>query len=439
MALTFLATTGEGRAATAQAAVVAGQGTAFADTIKVDPRAGNLSIGVDMGKASANHQNTAAQAISQAIDLGTIGTSLASYGCDGSDPTLAQKDQPQPLIADTRTPDAPQEQTVDESFLPGFTKSVRTTTDPFAEAITKTAPMGVQNVISIGGGTSRATSGLVNGVRTAFASADVGSIELAGAVKIGSLHWDAIWTSDGQQDGHFTAGAITVGGVPLPVQNPVDALTQLNTVLDAVGLHITPPGMHIDSGVLFVDPLVISVVPNKARDGLLSTIIAGVQPVREPTFDALLKAYCKSNTEITIADIALGSISGAGSFNLLFGGAMATSGEITTNAFNLGFVGLGGGSVLGGGNESISLPGVSGSTGTGVLGATGNSGATSAPSSGNSATNAAPAAAAATKTKGERGGAMAAVGLGSLLLLALLAEGDRRKMRRAQREIPVLA
>jgi hypothetical protein len=40
---------------------------------------------------------------------------------------------------------------------------------------------------------------------------------------------------------------------------------------------------------------------------------------------------------------------------------------------------------------------------------------------------------------GKRGGAMAGVGLGCLALLLLVAEGDRRKMRRAQREIPNFA
>ena len=37
--------------------------------------------------------------------------------------------------------------------------------------------------------------------RTATAQADVGSLELAGAIKLGNLHWDATWTSDGQQIG----------------------------------------------------------------------------------------------------------------------------------------------------------------------------------------------------------------------------------------------
>src|SRR4051812_30916392 len=82
LAITFFAT-GESSAAPTDGVIAPGQGNAFADTFKVDPRTGNLSIGIDFGKSAANHQNQAAQAISQAMDLGTIGTSLASYGCDG--------------------------------------------------------------------------------------------------------------------------------------------------------------------------------------------------------------------------------------------------------------------------------------------------------------------------------------------------------------------
>src|SRR3954454_23508255 len=121
-AVTFFATVQDSAAQTSPTTFPAGQGAAFADTMKIDPRAGNLSIGVDLGKAAADHQNNAAQAISQAIDLGTIGTSLAAYGCDGSAPSLPQSQQPQPLIADTRTPAQPQQAEEDESFVPGFHK-----------------------------------------------------------------------------------------------------------------------------------------------------------------------------------------------------------------------------------------------------------------------------------------------------------------------------
>ena len=49
------------------------------------------------------------------------------------------------------------------------------------------------------------------------------------------------------------------------------------------------------------------------------------------------------------------------------------------------------------------------------------------------------AAAPVSSFAGERGGVMALIGAGGLLTLLGTAEGDRRKMRRAQREIPLEA
>src|SRR5207237_5536889 len=67
-------------------------------------------------------------------------------------------------------------------------------------------------------------------------------------------------------------------------------------------------------------------------------------------------------------------------------------------------------------------------------GATSTAGTT--PAAGGGTGSASPTPAAAVLPKGARGGALAGVGLAGLALLAAMAEGDRRKMRRAQREIP---
>src|SRR2546423_13724212 len=184
--IAFFATapTSAAQTAPAQPEFPPGQGSAFADTMKFDPRAGNLSIGVDLGKASPDHQNSAAQAISQAIDLGTIGTSMAAYGCDGSAPALPESQQPQPLIADTRTPNQPQQAEADETFAPGFHKSVSVSGDPTAKAVTTTAPFGIATVVAVGGGTATSTSGVADDVRKATATMDLSGITLPGDVEL---------------------------------------------------------------------------------------------------------------------------------------------------------------------------------------------------------------------------------------------------------------
>ena len=64
----------------------------------MNPAFGGLSFGITAGESIAGHQNTAAQAQSKAVNLGVIGVTLAGEGCEGDAPTLAEKDQPQPVI-----------------------------------------------------------------------------------------------------------------------------------------------------------------------------------------------------------------------------------------------------------------------------------------------------------------------------------------------------
>jgi hypothetical protein len=451
MAATFVATTGTGGASPAAPAdgpVQPGQGTAVSQTMRIDPRAGNLSIGIIFGISLGAHQNTAAQATSQAIDLGTIGTSLASQGCDGSAPSVPDDKQPHAIVADTRNPDSPQ--TVgpeDEPTAPGFKKFVEVKADPYAHSITDVAPFGVPATVSFGGGESESHSGIVNGVREAVSSASTGPITLPGGITIASMHWTARVASDGDPVGTFTMGDVKIGpATVIPAgTDPKAAFDAMNAVLSPLGENLTPPRVHTENGVLFVDPVGLSVVPNTTRDQVASAAIKGVQPIREPLVDALLKAKCTLSAELTVADIAIGSVTGAGSYNMSFGGVQAVSSEVTANGFKLGFggaLGAGGGSgpsTLGTGGNTTSLGTSHGTPAVG--GAT--SGTTAKPSG--AAAGAAPAspstkpAAATSPIKGARGGAMAGVGLGCLALLGLVAEADRRKMRRAQREFPITA
>jgi len=423
------------------AAVEPGQGLAIAQTSRVDPRAGGLSIGVTFGISIAGHQNTVAQASSQAINLGVIGTTLAGEACDGGDPTLPAEDQPQALQVDSRDEGAAEGKQETEQGV--FDKRARATTVPFGEAITTTAPFGVARVMEVGGGTARTFSGLVDGQREAHAIADVAGIKFPvlaglglGVVELSALHWEAVSRSTGSElvEGSFSIGSAKIAGQSIPTNDPNAALEQINTALAPIGIKIKAPVERETGGVLFVDPMGISVVPNSTRDSLAGALFEGIQPVRQDLFDALLELDCGNATYITVFDIVVGSITGAGSFNLSFGGVQASSGEITENEFDLGF-GDGLSPTLPGGNvvTEPDLP-------TDVAGS-GDTPPSTEPADeggGDVETGTDVEQAANVIPEGERGGALAGIGLGSLALLGAVAEGDRRKMRRAQREIPVL-
>jgi hypothetical protein len=306
------------------------------------------------------------------------------------------------------------------------------TNDPSAKAVTTTAPFGIATVVSVGGGIATSTSGVANAVRKATATTDVSGITLPGGVVLSDLHWGAKYGSDGEPVGTFSIGSAAIGAKSVPTSNPSDTIDQANAALKLFGLHLTAPTVRVDqrNHTVFVDSMTLSVVPNSTRDTVGSAVIKGIQPVREPVFDALLKAKCTLNTEITIFDIAVGSATGAGSFNMLFGGVQAGSSEIAANPFQLGFVGAGTPGV----GATPSLGGTS-AVGSNTNGVTPSAGAAT-PASGGGAQVGAATPTAAIVSKGARGGALAGVGLAGLGLLAAMAEGDRRKMRRAQREIP---
>jgi hypothetical protein len=433
MAITFVATQDVGNAADG---VVPGQGLAIAQTDRVDPRSGGLSIGITFGISIAAHQNQVAQASSQAIDLGVIGTTMAAPGCTNSpdeqpgDPTLPADKQPQPMQVDSRSPDAERTKDEDESAAPiPIHKHAEATEAPFGKSVTTTSPMGIPGVLEVGSGIATSYSGLLEDGKTREAKAvtDISGITFPGGIGLSGLHWEATWrsTDGGEPKGVFTIGSATGPlGAPIPTNDPTATITQMNAALKPLGFQIDPPSAREAGGVLFVDPMGISVIPSPQRDQAAAGLFAGIQPVRESLFDALLKADCSNATPITIMDIVVGSITGAGAFHISLGGVQASSGEVAANPFQLGV----GGVKLG--NGGTNLP-AAGSTGDGSGGTTFMPGTTGGSTPSGTAPPAAPAAGggtaapaktvAASKPAGERGGALAGVGLASLGMLAALA------------------
>lgn len=440
--LTFLATDPGSAtpAAPAAAAFNNGTGTAIALAYKVNPVFGGLSFGITAGESVAGHQNTAATGQSKAINLGVIGVTLAGEGCDGADPTLAEEDQPQAVVVSSNDENA--EQGRSEQELNVITKFARATTRPFAEAITTVAPLGDAGVALISGGRSTATSGIVSdGQREARAISEIGELSLVdGLIKIGDMRWEAVQRTGAktEQSGSFEVGSLTIAGQKILL--PSDGLEQVKLLKDtlaAVGLQITVPEFRFEQNIAFVSPMKIGIIPSDLRDGLLSTVLGATQPVRESFVDLIEQYDCGSpddifgnngKTLITILDLALGSVSGAGSLNLELGGVQATTAEIQ------GFTGLG---VLpplpnlADPNVPLSptapsAPGVD--TGVDVV---------TPPASDNTGSPTPTPTEPIVDLEGDRGGALLGVGAGGLLLLLATAEGDRRKMRRAQREIPL--
>ncbi|MDE0802494.1 MAG: hypothetical protein OSA99_04135 [Acidimicrobiales bacterium] len=429
--------------ASGQAAVEPGRGSAYAQGYKIDPRSGRLSFALTYGMALAGHQNTVAVGEARSLDLGVIGTTLAGAGCDGGDPTLPKEDQPQPLVVRSGEDGAAEGKTETEN---GVEKQASADSSPLATSVATTAATGDRAAVLIGSTRSETSSGIVDGVRVARAVTDVSEISVAvDALVIKGLRWEASWQSAPQEKvtGSFTIEGIEIAGQAQPTSGDAfQDLAQANAALTPLGIEISPPTVRNESGISFVDPLRIGIVPSDARDGAVGGVIGVLQPVREALVDALIEFDCGNASYVTIADLALGSVTGAGSLNIELGGVTATSAD------------LGATSLLGSlppppAPSAPALPdSSSGSVGTG--GSTGSSAGGSSASGGSGAVtpvDAQPAASNTTETAttpleriaGSRGGPLVLVGLGGLLLLGALAELDRRKMRKAQRSVPMEA
>jgi hypothetical protein len=414
-----------------------GQASASSQAFKVNPTAASLSLGITFGISLAGYTNEVAKAESRGIDLGIIGTVLAGEGCDGGDPTWPAEDQPQPLAVDSREPDAAAgksgPEVVQGQTLPAFQKTVRATADPLAEAITLTAPLGQPGAVEVAGARSDAVTKTIDEkTREAMGSAEIGSLSLGGGVvRLGNLRWHAVHHTgaDTSKAGTFTIGSASLGGglIPLPTGDPAAVFAAANQVLAPFGIELRPPTTRDVNGAVVVDPLIVAVVPAATRDQVAGTLFNSIQPVREALVDAVLALDCGNDTYVTVADIAIGSLTGAGSFSLELGGASAFTGDVELSNFLR----------PGGPGQIPAIPDevIPGTPGASVGGA-GLSAPASTPAARPGDTDdevAAPIA----STKGARGGALAALAAGTLLLLAAVAELDRRKMRAAMQTVPV--
>jgi collagen type VII alpha len=456
-----------------------GVGSSYAQSIQDTPKDGSLSVGAVLGEALAGHTNNVARAQSQGLDETAIGSSLQGYNC-GTAPSPAQLSLvSQPLQAETGQDGADQGFTVTpttgldklgpNTLAPpsfGSTEFVKATGTPYGEADTSYATIAVPGApFSMSGLYSKAWSGLVNGQRVAAATEDIKSISLvSGMVVLNGLHWEATYPSGGAgtPSATFTIGSLTINNTPVPTSNPLGALDAVNTALDQVGLHLGVPTFSNQQGIVSVSPLELDVVPNTARDNIIDPVVSGAQPVTGPLASGLengfsaqepaqiQQALCQSDTPITVADIAIASVDGAGSYVTSFGGVNASSGNAPANPFNLSLPSFGLGT-----SQSQFIPGTAGTPGSaavaaasglsGAGGATTGTGSTSAPapvapsSSGGASSSTAPSGAPLQRTEAiaatgiSPGGPLLGIGLGAMGALVLLAEGDRRLMRRAQR------
>src|SRR5439155_4102316 len=144
---------------------------------------------------------TAAQAASQTIDLGLLGTLLAAQHCDGTPSFLKQDQVPAATHVDSRDSGADKGKTRTYEgtssggpLTIGFGREeAMAVKDPKGQATTTLGIASLPGVIDARGGVARTETGIVGGAtRVARASVDVADIDLfGGVIKLSHLKWSA--------------------------------------------------------------------------------------------------------------------------------------------------------------------------------------------------------------------------------------------------------
>ncbi|MGN6523540.1 MAG: hypothetical protein ACTHMZ_10140 [Actinomycetes bacterium] len=342
----------------ASGAFVIGTATATAQAFMLTPRTGGFAYTITGGASIADYRGSLAQAESQSIDFGLIGTSLTSEQCDGSSPTISSEQLPQPLIAesDKGNVSKSQDQTgIAQSgvLAVGGHMTVAATTVPAATASYDGGNLTIPGLLSATGMTTGAGAKLIPGqARTATSDAAVGRLSLLGGVVVlDHLHWSADQRSgSGAHDrGSFTVGDVIVNGQTYPgsADQLATVFTAVNTVLAPTGLHVTIPTPRKTANGIAVPPMSIGIDNSALGASIVNPLLTASQPVQEQVKNVLFGISCKFGSIFTIEDIFLSAVDGTGGFDLQLGGVTASS-DGTAYDTPFGDVILGSSSALGG-------------------------------------------------------------------------------------------
>ncbi|WP_436795178.1 hypothetical protein [Actinospongicola halichondriae] len=410
-----------------------GAGQGIAELIQVDPAIANLALTMRVGTSLAGHQNLGATSEARTVDLGFIGSILTSEGCDGGDPTIPPSAIPEIVSASSANPEDADGSSSDVAGL--VSAFVQADSVPSSKAMSRLEPLGLPGLVDVIGGRTEVTS-TADGHRTVAVS-EIARLDIAGGViSIRGMRWEAVRQLEpAVTTTQFDAAKLFVAGaeIPLPAGDVLPAIEQaLAPVLDGAGIELSfPQQVEIPDGIALT-PLSVGVVPGEVRDGILGPIFEAVQPARSSLADFLLDLDCGNSTYVTVLDVVLGAVSGAGFAAVRVGGVQADARTIELTSF------LGGSPAPA--QPSLTDP----STGVPTSADPVTSPQIPAPTSTSPSTTVAPLEPAGNERAlgpitipGTRGGPLVLIGLLGFTLAALAAGRDRYLMRKAQRGGPM--
>ncbi|MBV9486163.1 MAG: hypothetical protein JO246_08925 [Frankiaceae bacterium] len=339
-ALVGLALTGvvlpPAQAVQASHSFVPGQATAIAQAVQLTPSTGGLAASISVGTTIAQYRSTLAQASSQRLNLGVIGSTL-TVACDSSPPAARPDQLPQPLVAESDKGNShASESTAGSGKNSGLSavagrETVRAWTRPRSMAKFDGNAVVVPGMLAISGLHTQSASQLIpHTARVATALAKIGEVKLLkGAIVLSGLKWTATQRSGkgSKLSGHFSIQAVKVAGKQLPVSAPklTSTLNTVNKALTATGLHVSLPVKTVSHGKLTLSPLAVGIDKSKVGNDVLNPILTAVQPVTNAVLTTLVGISCKIGSLLGAVDLIQSGFDGTGGLDLNLGGVTATS------------------------------------------------------------------------------------------------------------------
>jgi hypothetical protein len=325
-------------------------GLARAQLAKIVPYVGIPSVGAGVGVAQAEIQGGSAHASAGVADFGAMSMIL---GAVASKAPVPLPDLPAPITADDRDHPDVQRDPIAASAQPPATPPPTTPpaqppaapavpTAAWEEAHASKAPasrarvrgpeLGAPGVLTFTGGEIQAAAdGGVTSSTVTLGRLVLGGASGAPEIVLSNLVWTARHAMGKPGTASFAIGSVTVAGQALPIPAgaaPADVLKSVNDALVPLGLRLEVPVSAGDAAGANVSALVVQVRNPETVAGLLGQATQPAVPVLNQMLDTLLAAApdAAASRLVVNALLATGTTRGGGRLEL--GGAAARIGNV---------------------------------------------------------------------------------------------------------------
>lgn len=308
-------------------------GLARGQLARIVPYVGIPGVGAGMGVAQAEVSGDSARATAGLADFGMMSMILDAVASKSPVPVPAL---PAPITADERDhPDVERDPLAPPASLPAAPALAReeahASKAPESRARVRGPEVGVPGVVTLTGGESRASADM--GVTSSTVT--LGRLVLGGEggvpeVVLSNLVWTASQAIGERGAASFSIGSATLAGQALPVPAgaaPADVLTAVNDALAPAGLRLEAPVATGDVAGAAVSSLVVQVRNPEPVAGLLARATEPAVPALNQLLDFLLAAAPDASAARLVVNALLATGTTRGGGRLELGGASARIGN----------------------------------------------------------------------------------------------------------------